>query len=153
MIKIVIALTLMFNFAFAELNNVKYNKTLHYKQEDPAVKYVRNMITTKEVRNLVGMKLDPLTTITNVYQDYTDRKNILYEYTIDTNKAKNIKESQYNQYAIFFWEQNLPNICAIKELQEAMKIGVGFRYIYLDSNRKTVADMTIRKTDCDKLKK
>jgi len=152
MVKIITTLAMLFNLGFAELNNVKYNKTLHSKREDPAVGYVRKMVLSKEVRDLIGMQIDPITKVTNIYQDYNDRKNIIYEYTINTKESLNFKESLYDEYAIFFWEQNLPNICAVKELKEAMSLGVGFKYIYLDSNKKTIANMTIRKSDCENLK-
>jgi len=150
--RVLVGLILLINTGSAELNNVKYSKVLHSKTEDIAIKYVRDAIISKEIRDMIGMNIDPITTITNIYQDYDDRKNILYEYTINTKKASNINESMYDQFAIILWEQNLPNLCAVEDLRIAMNLGVGFRYIYLDSNEKIIADMTIKKKDCDNLK-
>ena len=147
-----LSLICLFNFTFAELNNVKYENQLKKKDEDAAISLVREMILSKEVRDLIGINLDPITKITNVYQDYNDRRNIIYEYTINTNKETRLKEALYDKYAIFFWEQNLPNVCAMKEMKMAINLGVGVKYIYIDSNEKIIADMTIRKKDCDNLK-
>jgi len=150
--KVFLALLCLISIGYAELNNVKYTGTLEKIEEDPAVAMVREMVVSKEARDLIGFNLDPITKITNIYQDFDDRKNIVYEYTINTKKEKNLKESLYDEYAVYFWEQNLPNVCASEEMKMVIEIGVGARYKYIDSNGKTIADMTIRKEDCDSLK-
>ena len=149
--KIILALLCFASFGFAGLNNVEYDKTFKKKEEHRAVALVRKMVLSKEIRDLIGFKIDPITQITNIYQGVDDRKNIVYEYTVNTNKEKSLKESDYGRYAVFLWEQNLPNVCASNEMKMFIKLGVGARYIYLDSNGKTIADMTIGKKDCDSL--